>query len=392
MPISTNDTRVLLQRSRIIADNADLLSMALLRGEQGRIEEAVDDLAAAYDNYTGQAASYGSRLAFDRMDALTEPKERDQSAAKALAGALLDLEIAVVMGQFAQATGEIEGEASPDDLDSSVATFNQTLVAIEGLSGSATGATRFAFDEVTAVQTETVVSHDLPAAKANYERQVKSFYEALVTESTTVLSAAFKEITDFDAEKISEGLKNVVGMMEGVSGSKLAKLASRAWEALKRAVETLVGALGKDLYAKIEERINEILDGIRKASLQSFLEYAYRRHDGQTEITGWIKDSQVEMSALDDGARSLRDLRQRMAQAFALDKRVIENIRLLSRPLEWILKKVGGAAPLDLLMGGVILIVTDIALLQGMDYADTAKIITFVDGVVITSKRALGVN
>ena len=391
MPIPTNDTRVLLRRSRTIAENADLLSMALLRGEQGRIEEAVDDLAAAYDNYTGQAASYSSRLAFDRMDALTEPEERDQSAAKALAGALLDLEIAVVLGQCAQATGEIEGGASPDDLDNSVTTFNQTLVAIEGLSGSATGATRFAFDEVTAVQIETVVSADLPAAKANYERQVKSFYEALVRESTTILSAAFKEITDFDIETIIDGLKNVVGMMEGIPAARLAKLAWRAWEALKRAVETLIGVLGKDLYAKIEERINGMLDGIRKASLQSFLEYAYNRHDGQTEITGWIKDSQIEISALDDGSKSLRDLQQRMAQAFALDKRVIENIRLLSGPLEWILRKFGGAAPLDLLIGGVILIGADIALLQGMDYADTAKIITFVDGVVITSKRALGV-
>jgi hypothetical protein len=42
-------------------------------------------------------------------------------------------------------------------------------------------------------------------------------------------------------------------------------------------------------------------------------------------------------------------------------------------------------------MGGAFFLVIDIALLRGMDYADTSRIFNWVDGIVTTSRRALGV-
>lgn len=394
MPSQTiNDTRLLLQQSRTVADNADFLNLALLSGDQGRVEDAVNDLIAAYDGYTGQARTYGSRFGFDSVAQLAESEDRDQGTANAMAGALLDLEMAAVLGRFAQATGEIEGQASPNELDQAVSTLNETLKAIEGPTGTAPGATRFAFDEVTAPQpSETVASADVPTAKATYEQQVKSFYDKLVTESTNLLTETLKEAAGLDLEKIGQALKSVMGPLEGLPTGMMAKLAARAVDALKRGIETLKGILGKDLCDKIEERVKSAVESIRNTSLDSFLKYSYKYADGQTSIAGWLKESSSEQATIDGGTKALQELQQNMEQSFALKKRIIANLRLLSEPLEWLLKKFVGTLPLDMLLGGVFLVVVDIALLQGMDYADTTKIITFVDGVVLTSKRTLGIN
>ncbi len=46
-------------------------------------------------------------------------------------------------------------------------------------------------------------------------------------------------------------------------------------------------------------------------------------------------------------------------------------------------------APLDLLLYGVFLVIMDIAILQGMDYADTATLVKWVDGVLTISQRVV---
>ena len=392
MATMINDTRTMLQRSRSVADNADFLSMALVSGDQGQIENAVDDLLAAYDSYTGQAKNYSSRLGFDEMAQLADPVERDQSAANALAGALIDLEVAMVLGRVAQATGEIEGQVSAADLDEAVATLNETIKAIEGPSGAAPGMNRFAFDEVIGSERpETVSSLDVPTAKATYEKQVKTFYDTLLTETTALLVTAFNEISGLDANKISQGLKTIVGPIESLPGGRLA---ARVLEAIKRTIDTLKGILGPGFFGKIEEQINKRLDEIRKGGnlLQSFLKDAYAYNEGQKNIAGWLQISQADQAAIDQGMQTLDTLQQQVVQTFALGKRIVTTLRSLSGPLEWILKRFGGTLPLDILMGGTYLLVINIALLRGMDYADTTQIVKLVDGVIITSKRTLSIG
>jgi hypothetical protein len=51
MSSQLDDTRAMLQRSRTVADVGDFLSLALSSGDRGRVEDAVDELAAAYDSY-----------------------------------------------------------------------------------------------------------------------------------------------------------------------------------------------------------------------------------------------------------------------------------------------------------------------------------------------------
>ena len=245
--------------------------------------------------------------------------ERDQKTADSLASALVDLEVASVLGLAAQATGELEGEATSAELDGAVATLNETLKAIEGGSESAPGITYFAFDEVTAAQPANLSSPDVATAKATYEQQVKTFYETLLTETTALLAAAFKAVSGLDAGQLSQGLKAVVGPIEVLPGSGLA---ARALEALKRAIEILKGILGPKLHDEIEEKINKRLEEIREGGgvLQMFLKYSYDYDDGQKEIVGFLQTSQADFTTIDGGTQTLCQLQRQMAQAFALEK------------------------------------------------------------------------
>src|SRR5262245_38036751 len=57
-----DDNRGVLRRSRAVADNADFLSLALLSGDRGRIEDAVTDLMAAYDSLPARPRASASSL------------------------------------------------------------------------------------------------------------------------------------------------------------------------------------------------------------------------------------------------------------------------------------------------------------------------------------------
>lgn len=385
-------TRDLIQRSRSVADNADLLSIALLSGDEDQVEDAVHDLLDAYDSYTGQAKVYSGRFGFDGIAQLATPEERDQSAANALASALVDLEVAALLAQAAQLTGEIEGEVSAADLDETVATLNETLQAIEGPSGATPGTSRFAFDEVIAGRAPDIgPSPDAPTAKAAYEKQVKTVYDTLLAETTGLLVETFSQVSQLDADGISGGLAAVRGTVEGLPGGKAIP---RLLEAVQRAIDTVKGIAGPKLFEQIEERINKTLEEIRKGEdvLQLFLKKnCYKSDESQQDISAWLKASQSDIAKIDGGAKSLAELQQQIVQTFTVNKKIVTNLRKLSGPIEWILKKFGGTLPLDLLMAGAFLLVIDVALLRGMDYVDTTKIVTFVDGTIIISMRALGV-
>jgi hypothetical protein len=75
-----------------------------------------------------------------------------------------------------------------------------------------------------------------------------------------------------------------------------------------------------------------------------------------------------------------------------LEKRIINNLKQLKWPLELILKQIGGTLPLDLVMLGAFILVADVALWRGMDYADTAVLMNWIEGVILTSKRILDMN
>jgi hypothetical protein len=202
---------------------------------------------------------------------------------------------------------------------------------------------------------------------------------------------AFEKASGLDAEEIEKGIEAISIPLAGeLSG----RLTPRILESLQRAIQGLKGLLGPDSLKESEKRIQQALESARQGEggLRLFLKEAYSYDQGQTSIEGWLTASQVEPPQLDNGSQMLNDLQQQMIQAFVLEKRIINNLKQLKWPLELILKQIGGTLPLDLVMLGAFILVADVALWRGMDYADTAVLMNWIEGVILTSKRILDMN
>lgn len=388
MAATMDDLQVMLQRAHSVADSADGLSVALASGRHTMIDMAVDDVTDAYESYRGRARTMSGRLGFDGIARQPSSVERDQGAATALATALVDLQMAVVLGQSAQAAGEIAGGAQAADVSSAVAALNETLRALQAPSSVGATTTRYSFDAQATPPPAAAGSPDIDTAKSNYEKQSKTVYDALLGETVGLLTEAFTKASQLNSDQVLDGLRALGAPLQVTGASKLVQA---ALEATTRAIDTLKGMLGPEAFGQIDQRIRDALDRIKTdgGAFQPFLKYSYQYDEGQKIIAGWLAASPSDRAKIDGGTKALVDLNQEIAQTYALLKRLVTTTRFLTSPLELILKKVSGTALLDVILGGIYLLAMDVAILRGMDYADCTKIVKFVDGVKIISKRAL---
>lgn len=385
MSMSNPDIRERIKRSWNVVDNADALKSALARGDEDEIDDAVDELLHAYDSYSSQAKTQSSRFAFDEVAAIPDPVARDQAVADELAGVLIDLDMAVMLANAAQATGELEADKNTAELATSTSNLSDTLTGLAGSTEAVSGSTRFFMD---AAPPATPPSPDIATAKANYENLVTATYDKLVQEVYEVCAGAFRGISNLDAKQITEAL-DVIG--SPLDFKSVQRIAGRVFETVNRIFDTLKRIIGSGLIGQTGERVAKFLDEIRNGEniARLFLKISFETEEGQKKIIAWLKDSTADQTRLDLGARDLTDLQQQITQAFTIEKKAVAGLRLLSAPFGFILKRFGGTLPLDLIMGAAYLLIIDIALLRGMDYADTTTLFRLVDGITITSKRVL---
>ncbi len=379
-------TQSLLDQSRAIAENADLLSLAVEKNDQTNIDASLEELANAYDRYAKPAAAFSS--SFGSGEAVSG----EQIAAAALASSLVDLRVADLLVKAAQASGELEGQADAAAINESATHLNDTILALQGSPGLAAGPTRFSFGEPGQAQPVPVpASPDLLTAKNTYIQQINDIYNRLITDSTALLMGTFKGVDQLDLTQVQQGVKQATAFFDlAVSG----KFLSRILDAVQRAVKTLRELAGDEGMKQVEDRVSKEIEQVKNGeqALQTFLKFTYQSDQSQKAISGWITASDRGIVEIDMGRQKLDNLRKDAEKTFVLFNQIISTIHSLSGPVGWILGKVGGTAPLDLVMACFLFIVADIALLRGMDYADTTKVLKFVDGTLTISRQALAVK
>ncbi len=382
------DNQTMLASSRSVADQVSLLGAALTSGDNARIDQALEGVLLTYDAYSSSAVLREDQFAFDDLAALPEEELRDQGSADALAGVLLDLEMASVLGETARLL-DSDTIAAQDvqRLEALSLDLRQTTIALQ--QADALEAGLFAFGEVLAAAPEISPSQNLTQALEKFEAQATQIYQTLLEQTTGLLKLSFTEIDKIDLSKVSAGLKQVFGSMDFLAG--VSGLACRALDALAWAIQGLQKLLGKDLAEKSESQLKTLLEKIKQGEspTQAFLKFSYGVETGSAKIKNWAKDSKADLVSVDAGTIQLAELHQRVIQAYAIHNRIVKSLRSLDDIFLWLLKKGGVGAPLDLLLYGVFLVIMDIAILQGMDYADTATLVKWVDGVLTISQRVL---
>ncbi len=377
-----------LVKSQQVAEQVSSLGTVLAAGDASQVDAAVQQVLRSYDAYASSKGAAAAQPFFDTLASAPEPLVRAQGSAGMLASVLLDLEMAAVLGETARI---VEGEAPvPGDFTQlQVLSADLVRTSAELQSSGAPGAVGYSFDEVLAAAPEITPSADLPQAVEKFAAQAQQVYTSLLEQTTALLKLSFAELDRLDLEKVLESLKQVFSPLDALVGES--ELARRAIDALKRAVLGLRQFLGESLSERIEREIKKILDSIKAGDTptQVFLKYSYGVEPGMEKIKGWLQASQVDLVSLDAGSYQLEELNQRALQVYAVHTRIVKSLRNLDDIFLWLLKKGGVGAPLDLLLYGVFLVIMDIAVLQGMDYADTTTLVKWVDGVLAISQRVL---
>jgi hypothetical protein len=386
--VVNQDLVELIDRSRSLADSADQLSAALRSDDRIEVDDAVDDLLDTYDTYALKSSEPETRLRFDELSTAAGAVERDRLTADGLAAALLDLEVALVLQRAGEQSGELAEAGEEGSLDGAVQSLTETVDALD--AKAVAGSERFAFDEVSASSPELVRSPDQATAKAAYEEQVQKVYELLFADTASLFGSSVSAVVDLDGSKIADSLGAVT---EPLRVTAAGRIATRVLESVKRAVERMKEALGEEGLKTIEGALTEHFDEIRagRGPTRRALSYLYGYEQGVAEIRRRLETTRADAAKIDQGSEALMDLHQRAVQSYVLLKRISQLIADLTKPVKFILEKIGGTLPVDLIVGGVHLLIMSVALFRGMDYADTSLFWEGVDGVVAISRQTLDV-
>jgi len=362
--------------------------MAVHNRDQTEIDDAIDDLLGAYDQFARHSLEPGTRYCFDEIASAYPPTQRDQLAAEGLAAALLDLEVATVLERAAEETGEMQHDAGPGSLAAAVQSMSETIAALD--DSAKMGGTRFSFDEAVRIPPDAVASPDLAGAKSGFQNHAQTAYDLLIEETFGVVASSASALSGIDANKIVESLGAVTSPLR-ISG--VGRIAIRVLESVKRTIERLREFLGSENLKWIQTKLGEHIDALRQGegAARRVLIHLYGCETGLHDVERWLVSTTADKDTIDRGTVDLAHLRDGASQTFAIFKRISRLIAVLTGPIKFILQKVGGSLPVDLIVWGAHLLIVGVALFRGMNYADATPLIEGTGGIISIAKRTLGI-
>jgi hypothetical protein len=379
------DNSLIGGRPQTLTQSAGLVRAAMSSPDPQVISTALNSLIAAYDAYAAPMVPENDLYGFNNLAAQPEAQAFDQSRTKSLADTLIDFQVASILMQGAQIAEPSGGGEQKDALLQSVQEI-QTNSALTSASGN------FGFAEFLAAESfGTPASPDLPSAVDCYTQQVRSNYDELIQQSLQIFTQVLGTVGKLDSQQIQDGLKAAT---TNLPISALSKIEARALEIFQKGVQSLTQMVGDEGMKGILKRVTNLIDQVRSGGepTEKALKYLYSYDKGLKMIAGWLKETPKTPADLDAGVIELAWLNQRMVKTFTVDAKITSALQSLSKPLKWVLQKAGVPLPVDLFLAGAYLILLDVTILQGMDYADTTNIVTVVEGIQRISRRVLVAN
>ncbi len=379
-----------VQSAKGVVGAVDMLKTAISGGDQGDVDFAADILAEAADRYAGNTAKY-RQIGFDAIAAapVTARPKRERVAGDLLASALVDLNVAntLVIAGLAADPKTFKPE-SLQDLDVAASQLG-TLTNVVGLPlGRAVDvpsqAARFGFDEVAAAK-PTVASQDLPTAKGTYEKRVAEVLAGLVAETKKVISAAFETVSTLSAKELAEA----IGILGDTASElpQLGKLIVKGATLALQALQKVTQMLGSENAEALRKKAKEIIDQVKQGGdvLDKFLTYSYGVTDTKKLVQGLLAATPADVARIDSGTRRLADLQTRFSEQMVIVSRIVKALSMGKSVVGMLLPQVMAV----LLFGAFYLLAMDYSVLAGMDFADSAGVLDFVDGVVKISVSTL---
>ncbi|MBN1261862.1 MAG: hypothetical protein JXB35_14385 [Anaerolineae bacterium] len=364
------------------------LRVTLAVGDASDVVFASEALAMAADSYLGQTTKF-SRSGFDERAAMPPAAmaEREQLTTEMLTSALVDLEVANALIAAGIAVGETEAPALAQPLEMTTAELDDTVRVVATPMQKGVGfeepVRRFQLDEVPEVAA-VETSASLPAAKTAYDTCLADLLKALVSETKKVLEGGFKGVEDLDEKALDEAIEVVGQGLEDIP--KIGKLVSKGLTAIVETLDKLTGILGEDAVKEMQKKAKELIDQITSgAALETFLKTNFGTDATTKMVQEWMGKTPADIVKIDGGRQQLLALQTRFAELTAVMLRIIKGLNTAKKFLNKLLPE----ATTLLLFGAFYIVTMDIAVLSGMDYADTTTLVIMVPGVRKISEATL---
>lgn len=378
-----------VQGAKAVSSAVDILKAALAGGEPADISFASEMVSSAADVYAGMSRTYG-KFGFDQLAA--PPVERlvapERAASDLLASALVDLHVANTLMTAGQAAGEGRQRASIDQLEDAAGQLNvlTSLVALPMGKSADTPlrAARFGFDTVPTPSAVTA-SPTPDAAKAAYEKQVGDVCTDLVVQTKKVLQAAHKGLQSLDASQVVQAI-NSLG--EGaVSLPDVGKLISKGLQMALRALEKINQVLKSATVKTLREQAGKLLEQLTGSGglLDGFLNYTYQISKAKDRVKALLAATKSDKDKIDIATGRLAELQTRFAEQMTVLDKIVSVLGVGKTAAGFFLPQAASTA----LFGVFYLLIMNYAVLAGMDYADAAGELNFVEGLINISVASL---
>lgn len=233
---------------------------------------------------------------------------------------------------------------------------------------------------------------DRHTAIQHYTQIVNDFYASLFEEARALLLHAYQNIRNFDLVAILDSLKGLLRPTppQTVSEDELANYALRA---VHRAQDEMLHLQHMGILNNLEEEIKSLWEALHQSedALSGFLEYSFDRRQGIARILHWLDYTQATVEAIQSGTIAIRELTHQMQKTFSAHQRLFKNLERLQSLAAWLSTRTGLSFPLETILLGMYVVSLDMALLQGMDYADTTSLFDWVAGVITLTQKALDI-
>ncbi len=226
-----------------------------------------------------------------------------------------------------------------------------------------------------------------------YRQTVLAFYDTLLETSRALVLRAYQNLSAFDLAKVLADLKKLLAL-DAQPAQSQDELAAQALTSLAQATHEVQRLHQIGVLQKLEEEIKVLWEAIHQGAdaLSGLLAYTFGSQSGAAQITAWLQATQAPTPQLNHGAGSIQELTTQWKRLIETYGRLFQSLERLHALGAWLEGRATLNFPLETLLLSVYIVSLDVALLQGMDYADTARLIQWVPGVMVISKAVLGMD
>ncbi|HEU0141796.1 MAG TPA: hypothetical protein VFQ79_18885 [Bryobacteraceae bacterium] len=345
------------------------LKRAIESSDPARVQFAVRDLEQAASLREIDSETGGFRFA-------TRPASADLSGTPAgpapipetLVAVLSDLQTANVLMAAGTLTGEVEAPGTPQ-LNAAVAdleiTTQSSTVRVQGAAG-------FGF----AGETLPEPSPDVPSALTQFQARCEEALKMLVEQVRGVLNSIIEKLSGLDKDKVLDAL-NRIGQSAGLPN--FGRLYQKAIDIIGRALETLRSLLGEGAVTFVREKATAFWNGLTSGKLiEDLLAHLFDVSGVKQRIAAIAARQDLEIAPLDTASGDLAGLEEKLKRTMSTLGAIATAIGTAAALLA--LAPISGQT-LAVITAGAYVLVLAAAVVIGMDYADSEKVVQRVRGI-----------